>query len=260
MSGLQALLWDVDGTLAETERDGHRVAFNLAFESMGLSWCWDEARYGELLRVSGGRERLLYDMLSRNDAPTSNRERERLADTLHVRKNRFYTQLVHDPGIPLRAGVQDLMQECRKQGMRMAITTTSSRENVEALLAVHLGPFWRQWFAVVICGEQVGCKKPDPEIYARTLKDLAIAADQAVAVEDSPAGVAAATALGIPVMATRSFFFSDACFDDVMACGPGLHTRKGWLPSVTDAAADTDLIMLGDVLTWHAQAVVKAAH
>lgn len=254
MSGLQALLWDVDGTLAETERDGHRVAFNLAFESMGLSWYWDEARYGELLRVTGGRERLLHDLHSHSDAPTSDRERKLLTDTLHARKNRFYAQLVHDPGISLRAGVENLMQECREHGVPMAITTTTSRENVEALLGAHFGSSWQQWFAAVICGEQVVHKKPDPEVYARTLQTLAIAADQAVAIEDSPAGVSAAAALGIPVIATRSFFFSGECFEDALACGPGLHTRKGWSPPVAD---DTDIhsITLGDVLAWHTQAV-----
>ncbi len=259
MSVLQALLWDVDGTLAETERDGHRVAFNLAFESMGLPWCWDEARYGELLRVAGGRERLLHDMRSRSDAPSSNREREHLTEALHVRKNRFYAQLVHDPGIPLRAGVRELMQECREHGVHMAIATTTSRENVEALLGAHFGLSWQQWFAAVVCGDHVAHKKPDPEVYARTLQALAIAADQAVAIEDSPAGVAAATALGIPVIATRSFFFSRECFDGALASGPGLHTRKHWLPPVTDDT-DIDLIMLSDVLAWHAQAGAQAAH
>ena len=108
MTPLQALLWDVDGTLAESERDGHRVAFNLAFEACGVPWRWDEARYGELLRITGGRERLLHDMQTQSDAPTMAAERAALAAAIHQRKNQFYAELVRGGGIPLREGVVEL--------------------------------------------------------------------------------------------------------------------------------------------------------
>ena len=94
MSQLQAILWDVDGTLGETERDGHRVAFNQAFEALGLPWRWDEAHYGTLLRISGGRERLLHDMRTQSQAPALADEREALARELHRRKNAIYAELV----------------------------------------------------------------------------------------------------------------------------------------------------------------------
>jgi phosphoglycolate phosphatase-like HAD superfamily hydrolase len=94
---MRAILWDVDGTLAETERDGHRVAFNQAFEALGLTWRWDEAHYGRLLAVAGGRERLLHDMTSRSDAPALAQQREELAAELHRRKNRFYAAAVWPP-------------------------------------------------------------------------------------------------------------------------------------------------------------------
>ena len=102
MSALRALLWDVDGTLAETERDGHRVAFNLAFEALGLPWRWDVARYGALLRVTGGRERLMHDMSTRTDAPPTPGERDALARALHARKNAIFGELVRGGGLPLR--------------------------------------------------------------------------------------------------------------------------------------------------------------
>lgn len=155
MTQLQALLWDVDGTLAETERDGHRVAFNLAFESFGFPWRWDEAHYGALLHVTGGRERLMHDMAGRPDAPVPLDERERLARALHAKKNSLYAALVADSGIPLRAGVLELMHECRTQGVRMAIATTTSRSNLEALLVRHLGQQWPAWFGAIVCGEDV---------------------------------------------------------------------------------------------------------
>ena len=118
MGALKALLWDVDGTLAETERDGHRAAFNRAFEAFGVPWRWDEAHYGGLLAITGGRERLLFDMLQRADAPPE-AERDTLARALHARKNAFYAEIVNAGAIPLRDGVQALMQQCEGQGVRM---------------------------------------------------------------------------------------------------------------------------------------------
>ena len=151
MTRLQALLWDVDGTLAETERDGHRLAFNLAFEALQLPWRWDELRYGELLAVTGGRERLLADMATRGDAPVSAGERETLARELHARKNAHYAALIDEARLPLRDGVAALMDEAQAAGLRQAITTTTSRSNVDALLGAHLGPRWRDRFAAVVC-------------------------------------------------------------------------------------------------------------
>ncbi|HJW10187.1 MAG TPA: HAD-IA family hydrolase, partial [Albitalea sp.] len=204
MAPLKALLWDVDGTLAETERDGHRVAFNLAFEASGLPWRWDEARYGELLRVTGGRERLLHDMSTRPDAPALPAERAALAAALHARKNTVYAALVRDGGIALRDGVVELMQECRMRGVRMGIATTTSASNLDALLRQHLGPRWAEGFAVRVCGEDVQRKKPDPQVYERALELLGVDPLEVVAIEDSPGGVAAARAASIPVVVTRS--------------------------------------------------------
>ena len=127
---LRALLWDVDGTLAETERDGHRIAFNLAFERLGLGWRWDEARYVELLAVTGGRERLLHDMAGRSDAPALAGERLALAAELHRLKNGFYAERVRAGAVALRPGVVGLMAQCADQGVRMAIATTTSRANI----------------------------------------------------------------------------------------------------------------------------------
>src|SRR4051812_17456785 len=164
MGRLHGVIWDVDGVLAETERDGHRVAFNLAFEHAGLPWRWDEAYYGALLRVSGGRERLLWDMARRADAPAEPGARESLARELHARKNAFYAQIVREGRVPLREGVAALMDDCGVRGVRMAIATTTSRANLDALLAHHLGARWQHAFGAVVCGEDAQRKKPDPEV------------------------------------------------------------------------------------------------
>lgn len=250
MTQLQAVLWDVDGTLAETERDGHRVAFNLAFEAMQLTWRWDEARYGELLTVTGGRERLLADMATRADAPVMLGEREALARELHRRKNGFYAELVRHSGLALRPGVAELVEQAHRAGLRQAIATTTSRTNVDALLGVHFGANWRQHFAAVVCGEDVQRKKPDPEVYRLALQQLELGPLDTVALEDSPGGVAAARAAEVPVIVARSAYFAHTTLEGAIAIGPGLHTRQGWKPTLR---ASQGPVTLDDIEAWHAQ-------
>lgn len=253
---LKALLWDVDGTLAETERDGHRVAFNQAFQDGGLPWRWDEQRYGELLRVTGGHERLLHDMAQREGAPAQFAEQEALARQLHARKNVRYAELVRDGRLSLRPGVRDLMQQCRAHGVLMAVVTTTSRANVEVLLRVHLGERWPEDFPILVCGEDVERKKPDPEAYLCALQALRIDPRHAVAVEDSPAGAAAAQAAGVPVVITRSSYFAHAPFSDAIAIGAGLHDRHSWQPALAPMADGSLFVNLEDIERWHAQACV----
>jgi len=252
MAQLKALLWDVDGTLAETERDGHRVAFNLAFEACAVPWRWDEARYGDLLRVTGGRERLMFDMNLRADAPAP-AEREAVAREIHAKKNAYYAELVGSGAIPLRDGVEALMQQCRERGIRMGICTTTSRSNLAALMEVQFGPRWAEWFAVTVCGEDVQHKKPDPEVYVKALRFLAIGPLEAVAIEDAPGGLAAARAADIPVVVTRSAYFARAPIEGAVAVGPGLHERRGWRPALAAAAGAHRGVGLDDIEAWCAQ-------
>jgi HAD superfamily hydrolase (TIGR01509 family) len=250
MSRLQAILWDVDGTLAETERDGHRTAFNRAFQTLGLPWRWDEQRYGELLAVTGGRERLLADMATHGDAPATADEREALARELHRRKNRFFAELVLGGQVPLRPGVRDLMDECSARGVRLGLVASTSRVNADALLQVHLGPQWPQRFAAIVCGDDVQRKKPDPEGYLSALRTLDIGPLEAVAIEDSPSGVAAARAADIPVVVPLSAYFADATIEGAVAIGPGLHTRAGWRPALRPDPAGDGPVRLDDLQHW----------
>jgi len=247
---LAALLWDVDGTIAETERDGHRVAFNRAFEACALPWRWDEREYGPLLRVSGGFERLMYDMANRPDAPANMEERVALARAIHARKNAYYAEIVRQGSLQLRPGVEALMRECREHGLTMGITTTTSRANVEALLGAQLGERWQEWFAVAVCGEDVAQKKPDPEVYTRALAALGMEPHQALAIEDSPDGAAAACAAGVPAVVARSTYFAEARIDAAIAVGPGLHTREGWQPPLPISRDGPELVGLRDLREW----------
>lgn len=210
---LRALIWDVDGTVAETERDGHRVAFNLAFEAAGLAWRWDVADYGPLLQVSGGRERLLHFMQGRADAPPTPQAREALAGELHLRKNAFYAELVAQGRIGARPGVREWMDACRREGIALAIATTTSTSNVEALFTSLFGAHWRSRFAAVVCAEDAPIKKPDPQAYRLVLQRLNLKPSEAFALEDSPNGLRAARAAGIRCGITRSAYFADAQFE-----------------------------------------------
>ena len=250
---LQALLWDVDGTLAETERDGHRVAFNTAFEALGLRWHWDVARYGRLLRIPGGRERLLAAMAEETDAPVLTTERDALARELHRRKNAAYATLVNEGAITLRPGVRELLDEATQHGLAQAIVTTTSRSNVDALLKRHLGPRWQHRFQAVVCGEDVAAKKPHPEAHRRALTALRCAPVAALAIEDSCAGATAARAAYVPVLVTRSAYFGTDPIEHAVAIGPGLQHRAAWRPAPDPFDPADGRVTLADLIDWHAR-------
>ena len=233
---LRALIWDVDGTVAETEHDGHRVAFNRCFEEWGLPWHWDEARYRELLHVTGGAERLLADMATRSDAPTQVQDRQTLAKALHQRKNVVYAELIRGGAVHARPGVLRLMREAFEAGLPQAIATTTSRVNIDTLFGSLLGPGWRAWFPVVLGGEDVQRKKPDPEVYHAALTALGLPAYQTMAFEDSVPGLAAATGAGIPTVLTRSRYFADVPGEGaVLACADLDHAPQGDGPITLDS-------------------------
>jgi HAD superfamily hydrolase (TIGR01509 family) len=236
---LRALIWDVDGTVAETERDGHRIAFNHAFETLGLPWHWGVSLYGELLHVTGGRERLLRFMQGRADVPASGAGRDALARELHRRKNDAYAALVAQGGLEARPGVRRLMDECRSAGVALAVATTTSTSNVQALFSSLFGTAWRERFAAVVCAEDAPEKKPHPQAYRLVLARLGVAADEAFALEDSPNGLLAARAAGLRCGITRSTYFSDADFegaawvcDDLDTPPPMTLSVLGSVPSV----------------------------
>jgi HAD superfamily hydrolase (TIGR01509 family) len=189
MSSLQALIFDVDGTLADTERDGHRVAFNQAFEQAGLNWHWSVELYGELLAVTGGKERMAYYLEKFNtDFPTDDKTPLMIKE-LHQSKTAHYTELLSTGAIPLRPGVERLIHEARESDMRIAISTTTTPANVTALLEHALAEGSSDWFEVIAAGDIVPAKKPAADIYVWALQQLKLRPEDCLAFEDSENGI-----------------------------------------------------------------------
>lgn len=198
MSQLQALIFDVDGTLANTERDGHRVAFNQAFAEAGLDWHWSPELYGELLAISGGKERIEFYIQQKhpNFQPETN-----IADfvaELHQIKGKYYQQLLASGKLSFRTGVKRLIAAAKAESIRLAIATTSSLESTMALLQ----HFYSDWFEVIAAGDIVPHKKPAPDIYNYVLERLNLPPQNCLVFEDSQHGLQAAIAAGIKTIIT----------------------------------------------------------
>lgn len=197
---LKALIFDVDGTLAETE-EYHRISFNQAFKDYGLNWNWDTALYSELLKIAGGKERILYYSKLIDCGEID-------AIELHARKTAIYVNSIIAGQVDLKVGVKALIGHAKKSGLRLAIATTSSRENVDSLLKATLGPSSLDVFDAMCCGDEVACKKPDPAIYQLTLDRLSLNPAKCLAFEDSRNGLLSALAAKLPVAITPSFYTS----------------------------------------------------
>jgi HAD superfamily hydrolase (TIGR01509 family) len=197
MSNFKALIFDVDGTLADTERDGHRPAFNAAFAEAGLDWNWDVDRYGQLLKVTGGKERIATYIEEEGIQLDPSMDAADFIAGLHRAKTRHYVDLLEGGSIPLRPGVLRLLREARDAGIRLAIATTTTPENVSVLLDNAGEPGLRDWFEVIAAGDVVPLKKPAPDIFLLALAELGLDAADCVAVEDSDNGVRSALGAGL---------------------------------------------------------------
>ncbi len=214
---LKCIIFDVDGTMADTERDGHRVAFNLAFKEKGLGWYWDEALYGQLLKVTGGKERMQYyqtdflkeEILSAEDIKQ-----------MHACKTRHYVELLQSGKIPLRQGVKRLIEQAQAENIRLAISTTTTPINVTTLLNSTLGRDAEAIFDVIAAGDIIPNKKPAPDIYYYALINLGLKAEECIAIEDSSAGLESAVAAGIKTIVTTNLYTQNQDFSKAESVHP----------------------------------------
>ena len=206
---LRGILFDLDGTLADTEQLGHRPAYNRAFRKLGLSFRWGPKLYRKLLRQPGGQERLLH-YLKRYEPDLGEHKAAAEADagawvrTVHDLKSRYFRRLVRRGHVPLRPGVARLLLETRASGLKVAIVTSASRATLKPVLRHTLGAAHVQDIDVIVCGEDVEQKKPAPDLYLLALARLDLAPRECVAIEDSAMGLASAAAAGIPTVITTN--------------------------------------------------------
>lgn len=209
---LKALIFDVDGTLADTEMNGHRVAYNRAFEKLGVPWQWSETIYGEILTVSGGKERMKYFFEHYQPEMPADTTLEALIATIYETKTQIFKEMLLTGLIPLRSGVERLFNEARDAGIRLAIATTTAPSNVQYILSSNLGEKSLDWFDIIAAGDIVDNKKPSPEIYKLVLDEMGWQADECVAFEDSENGCLSARGANLPTIITVTAYTRDEPF------------------------------------------------
>lgn len=225
----RAIIFDVDGTLSETE-ETHRRAFNRAFEGAGLSWHWDQDLYRHLLGVTGGKERIRHyiEDFGAEGVPEDNLDE--FIRSLHAEKTKAYTQMVTGGEVELRPGIRELIREARDAGFRLAIATTTTPANVDALLTATFGDDGHDLFEVICAGDSVPNKKPAPDVYLLALEQLGLPAGNCLAVEDSRNGLLSSHAAGIATIVTPGIYTHDQNFDEAALVIDDLEASQ--LPSI----------------------------
>ncbi len=207
---MQALIFDCDGVLVDTERDGHRAAFNAAFRAEGLATDWPEDRYGELLTTGGGKERMRrhYD---ETGWPVAEPDRDALILRLHLAKTDLFMQLIEQGALPLRPGVARMVDAALAAGLKVAVCSTSNERAVATVVRVMLGKD-RAARITIFAGDAVARKKPDPAIYTLAAATLGLTPAACVVIEDSNIGLRAARGAGMRCIVTRSTYTRDEDF------------------------------------------------
>jgi HAD superfamily hydrolase (TIGR01509 family) len=212
---LKALIFDVDGTLAETE-EIHRNAFNRAFTDAGLNWHWSRECYRELLAVSGGKERIRHYINKYDPKHNKHKNLTQWIADLHQAKTTHYTQIMATGEVELRPGVERLIRQAHANGLRLAIATTTTKANITALFDATLGAEILSWFDAIGAAEQATIKKPDPSVYLWVLQQLKLPAAACLAIEDTRNGIQAAKGAAIPVLVTQSYYSEGEDFNGAL--------------------------------------------
>ncbi|PUA17499.1 HAD family hydrolase [Glaciimonas sp. PCH181] len=256
-STLNALIFDVDGTLADTE-SAHRDAFNAAFHDVGLDWHWDASLYAGLLDVAGGKERLLHYWNMIDPDESGGTKVKEAINAVHAIKTQHYEMLVSGGKLALRPGILRLIREAHAAKMPMAIATTTTPANIDALLRSALGSDWRKMFVAVCDASTCTNKKPAPDVYLAALKELGLPGEECLAFEDSENGLRAARAAGIPTLITPSAYTTGQQFDDALLILPHLGDPDRPM-SQHVPGADQRWVDLAALRRWHNGTLFEAA-
>lgn len=246
---LKALIFDVDGTLAETE-EAHRQAFNETFKARGLDWHWDRPLYKELLGVTGGKERMRHFISTY--APPGGDDMLGSIKDLHGEKTRRYVDLVASGAISLRPGVSRLFREALDNGVQVAIATTTSLANVTALLESALASDLREGVSAIAAGDMVEAKKPAPDVFLLALDKLGLDARQAIGFEDSELGLQSAKDAGLRTLVTPSTYTDDHNFASADAVVSDLGDRDSPMKHISGRLAGESQVTVAALAEWPA--------
>ncbi|OGO41808.1 MAG: hypothetical protein A2W36_06560 [Chloroflexi bacterium RBG_16_58_14] len=204
MGKIKAVFFDQDGVIIDTERDGHRVSFNMAFKEFGFTDEWSVDYYHELLQIAGGKERMKHHSLTRGFNPAVPPEEiDELVKTMHKSKTALFVELIESGQLPLRPGIHRFMKEAMEAGLLVGVCTTSNEQAAKAITGKILSDIK---FDLVLAGDVVSKKKPDPEIYNLALSKTGLKPEECFVVEDSKNGVLAAKAAKMPTVVTTNYY------------------------------------------------------
>ncbi len=227
---MTSLIFDCDGVLADTERDGHRVAFNQTFREFGLPVQWDEDAYGEALKVAGGKERmaalLTEDFVRDAGLPTDPDGQADAVAGWHRRKTEIYTEMVSAGMLPARPGVARVAADAIAAGWSVAVASTSSEASVRAVLEHVVGPASAERF-LVLAGDVVPKKKPAPDIYLLALERLGADPADSLVIEDSRNGLLSAVGAGLPCLVTVNGYTEREDFSEAVLVVSSLGEADG---------------------------------
>jgi HAD superfamily hydrolase (TIGR01509 family) len=238
---LKALIFDCDGVLVDTERDGHRVAFNRAFAARGYDIEWDVELYGELLQVAGGKERMRHYFDS-DGWPTDIADKDASIKELHRLKTDLFMETIESGQLPLRSGVKRLVDEAIADEVALAVCSTSNERAVSLVVEKMLGAERKAHFRTILAGDVVSRKKPDPEVYELAKQRLKLNGDECMVVEDSRNGLLAAKGAGMYCVVTISAYTGSEDFTEADAVYPELGDPPNEVVTLQD---------LKNVLAFH---------
>jgi len=230
MGKIKAVFFDQDGVIIDTERDGHRVSFNMTFKEFGFTDDWSVDYYHELLQIAGGKERMKHHLETKGfSKPIPSEQVEELIKEMHKRKTAIFVELIETGKLPLRPGIHRFMKEAMDAGLKIGVCTTSNEQAAKAITEKILADIK---FDIVLAGDVVSKKKPDPEIYNLALTRTGLKADEIIVVEDSKNGVLAAKAAGTHVVVTTNYYTEKedvSCGDIIVTCLGDPDGEKGRL-------------------------------